>query len=166
MTTFSNGSLVWVDLGHSYGRWPAEVVDPGEAKKEDSSSKYMYVSKTFVPKRDTEPGLKKNKAVDKGEGAASTSEELPLKDISSRNNANKEPAVVETMVSLRFFDDLKEWETFNFRKFGSLYIQYTYIGMTTKKCVVENKSYHRRSRMVNMRFFKRIFFAGIQYYFY
>merc|ERR1712061_138657 len=107
MTTFSNGSLVWVDLGHSYGRWPAEVVDPGEAKKEDSSSKYMYVSKTFVPKRDTEPGLKKNKAVDKGEGAASTSEELPLKDISSRNNANKEPAVVETMVSLRFVDDLK-----------------------------------------------------------
>ena len=120
MTTFSNGSLVWVDLGHSYGRWPAEVVDPGEARKEASNSK--YVSKTtFVPERDTNSGLKENKAADQSEGAASTSDKLPLKDISSRNNANMEPVVVDTMVSLRFFDDLKDWETFNFWKFGSLY---------------------------------------------
>ena len=102
MSSFSNGSLVWVDLGHSYGRWPAEVVDPNDMRKGDSTSN-KDVSKSFVPKRDAESRLKENGS----EGATPSSSKRPLKDISSNSNANKECETAPRMVSVRFFDDLK-----------------------------------------------------------
>ena len=102
MSSFSNGSLVWVDLGHSYGRWPAEVVDPNDMRKGDSASK-KDVSKSFVPKRDAESSLKENRS----ECATPSCSKAPLKDISSNSNANKECVTAPTMVSVRFFDDLK-----------------------------------------------------------
>ena len=71
MYSFSNGSIVWVDLGHSYGRWQAEIVDPNDVRKEDSTSK--DVSKSFVPKRDAESSLKGNRS----DGETSSSRKTP-----------------------------------------------------------------------------------------
>jgi hypothetical protein len=78
MSTFSNGSLVWVDLGFSYGRWPGEVVDLNEveAGKKDKEKAEEDVGKSFIPKRDVDFKLTKGKC-------------FPLKDVSFKDNATK-----------------------------------------------------------------------------
>ena len=86
MPSFSNGYLVWVDLGHSYGRWPAEIVEPNDMRKE--ASKSQDESKSFVPKRDPESSLKNNSSDDAT--SISSSRKTPLKDISSRSNDKKD----------------------------------------------------------------------------
>ena len=74
MSFYSNGTVVWVDLGHSYGRWPAEIVDLRQVQSTSKASK--DVSKTFVPKRDPESSLKE----ENGDEATSSSSKTPLDD--------------------------------------------------------------------------------------
>ncbi len=96
---FSLGSIVWVDLGYSFGRWPGEVVDGKWGKSESKD-----VMRTFAAKREAR--------------------NTPLKEVTLRNNVIREenvPPVVENSepgpsskenkvaarICVRFFDDDK-----------------------------------------------------------